>query len=213
MSITKPVAYNKKLLVEAKIRNVKLKKNALDIVDVVRESKTDPKFKTELCKSWVETAFCIYGNKCRFAHGKSEIFEKPVNQTKYKQKNCLSFFQYGFCNYGTRCHFKHDERTLSDINLPHYNNKLLISNYSLSLNIDKNSITTPNKNESKRLSIFKELTKEPKENNIPNHINYYSNISDTFIKVKIDSKSLSSESQIKNHNDFALNTRSLTHFY
>ena len=28
------------------------------------------KFKTEICKNWLEKGKCNYGNRCRFAHGK-----------------------------------------------------------------------------------------------------------------------------------------------
>lgn len=120
----------KRLLGEAKARKIKLKKNALDPVDIVHEKNNDPKFKTELCKSWIESEFCIYGNKCRFAHGKQDIFEKSVNNSKYKQKNCLSFFQYGYCNYGIRCHFKHEERKLKEIKVPFYPGKLLTYDFT-----------------------------------------------------------------------------------
>jgi hypothetical protein len=188
---------NKKLLVEAKFRNLKLKKNALDNVDINQEAKTDPKFKTELCKSWVETGFCIYGNKCRFAHGKLEIFVKPSNNTKYKQKNCLTFFQQGFCNYGKRCHFKHDERTVDDITLPYFTNKLLTTDY-LSLKVGMSTRDCKEMKEaSRRLPIFKEI----------------SNRNSIFMKVMEECKSLSSESKLMSHNDNPISTRILTHFY
>jgi len=196
------VTCNKKLHVEAKLRNLKLKKNALEFVDIIKESISDPKFKTELCKSWVDTGFCIYGNKCRFAHGKSEIFEKPVFHSKYKQKNCLSFFQYGFCNYGTRCHFKHNERVLGDIEIPYFKHKLLTTNYIIAMNNQNQKKTG---NDKKRLSIFKEITR--------------GNAKETFNSLKakenfeIEAKSLSSESQIKKHNESPINTRDLRSFY
>ncbi len=161
MSMTKAPENSKKLVTEARLRKVKLKKNALDAVDIIQESKADPKFKTELCKSWIEMEFCIYGNKCRFAHGKSEIFVKPINNTKYKMKNCLSFFQTGYCNYGTRCHFKHDERKVSDIMLPYYSNRLLTKNYSYVFGNDTSIYSkTKSYNDNKRLKVFKNITKK-----------------------------------------------------
>ena len=27
------------------------------------------KFKTEMCKNWIETGFCRYHDRCQFAHG------------------------------------------------------------------------------------------------------------------------------------------------
>ena len=31
------------------------------------------KYKTELCKNWIENGGCRYGKKCQFAHGKEEL--------------------------------------------------------------------------------------------------------------------------------------------
>lgn len=169
MSMVKALDTNKKLLMEAKVRKMKLKKNALDTVDLAKESKNDPKFKTELCKSWIETGFCIYGNKCRFAHGRDEIFDKPINNTKYKQKNCISFFKNGYCNYGTRCHFKHDERTFDDIIVPYFQLKLITTDFSQCLqqpeknnSSRKNSILSIHSSNTlnKRLEIFKNIYDE-----------------------------------------------------
>ena len=98
----------------------KLKKNAMDQVNLELEFKKDPKYKTEMCKSWGTKGFCVYGNKCRFAHGKTELFDKSNNNTKYKQKQCLSFHQNGLCLYGMRCHFKHQENCISNIRRSYY---------------------------------------------------------------------------------------------
>ena len=98
----------------------KLKKNAKESVDMENENRLDPKYKTEICKSWSETKFCVYGNKCRFAHGKQELFHKSGNVTKYKIKDCKSFRETGICMYGSRCNFKHDERRLEDMDRSYY---------------------------------------------------------------------------------------------
>ena len=126
------------------VKHKKLKKNALDPVDYEAEKLKDPKYKTELCKSWMETHFCVYGNQCRFAHGKHELMNKPVN-SNYKKKQCKSFQEEGFCPYGMRCNFIHNNRKLSDINLP-YNYVCLFINHKLLL-----------LNQT-RLPIFKEIT-------------------------------------------------------
>ena len=47
----------KKLFVKAK-NKMKMKKNAFEPVNFEEEKKRDPKYKTELCKSWVNTNFC-----------------------------------------------------------------------------------------------------------------------------------------------------------
>ena len=98
----------------------KLKKNAKELVDMEVENKLDPKYKTEMCKSWVETKFCVYGNKCRFAHGKQELFNRNSNGSKYKVKDCNSFKETGICMYGSRCNFKHDERKLDGMNRSYF---------------------------------------------------------------------------------------------
>jgi len=105
----------------------KLKKNALDFVDKETEKKNDPKYKTELCKSFRETNFCPYGNRCRFAHGKKELFDKNMDINKYKQKQCNSFKEFGYCLYGSRCNFKHVELKLENINRSYYGYLLSIS--------------------------------------------------------------------------------------
>lgn len=106
----------------------KMKKNALEYVDIDIEKKLDPKYKTEMCKSWADTNFCVYGNKCRFAHGRQELFGKPVVVNKYKLKDCNSFKEHGICMYGARCNFKHDERRLSDIDRSFFSLKPLLGN-------------------------------------------------------------------------------------
>lgn len=63
-------------------------------------------YKTELCRSFVETGGCRYGTKCQFAHGKSEL--RPVlRHPKYKTEICKTFHTLGTCPYGTRCRFIH----------------------------------------------------------------------------------------------------------
>jgi len=99
---------------------MKLKKDALEYVDLLQEYLKDPKYKTELCKTYEEKKFCVYGNKCRFAHGKQELFQKAVNHPKYKIKKCISFYQHSFCSYGPNCHFKHNEKKINQTNRTYY---------------------------------------------------------------------------------------------
>ena len=133
--------YNKH---KTKIKKQKLKKNALDKVDYEEEKRNDPKYKTELCKSFMENNFCQYGNKFRFAHGEEELVVK-AKITNYKKKLCKSFFNEGFCPYGIRCNFQHDQRKFKDIKLPFYYINLLIYR--------KPKLIT-----GKRLKIFEEIT-------------------------------------------------------
>jgi hypothetical protein len=101
-------------------KKLKLKKNAMEVVDFEKEWKKDPKYKTELCKGFEARGVCVYGNKCRFAHGRGELFDKSVNLQNYKLKECYSFFQNGFCAYGYRCHFKHFTKKIDQINRSYY---------------------------------------------------------------------------------------------
>lgn len=87
----------------------KPKKNANQPVNIYQEKILDPKYKTELCKTFEETGYCPYVNKCRFAHGKNELFNKSLNLNNYKVKKCKSFYCETFCIYGSRCLFRHSD--------------------------------------------------------------------------------------------------------
>lgn len=68
----------------------------------------NPLYKTELCRSFEETAHCKYGGKCQFAHGAAEL--RPVaRHVKYKTTLCRTFATTGACPYGTRCRFIHGQ--------------------------------------------------------------------------------------------------------
>jgi len=68
------------------------------------------KYKTELCKKWVETGACPYEAKCRFAHGPDEMQTRLIINGKYRSKPCFEFHKNGYCAYGIRCLFYHGER-------------------------------------------------------------------------------------------------------
>lgn len=127
-----------------KQKKLKLKKHALDPVNYEEEKKNDPKYKTELCKSFMNNNFCIYGNQCRFAHGMKELVIKTQN-SNYKKKLCKSFFENGFCTYGIRCNFQHYQKKMEDIQLPFYYINLIIGHNLILLN-------------SKRLKIFSDFS-------------------------------------------------------
>ncbi|KAK9704194.1 hypothetical protein K7432_010344 [Basidiobolus ranarum] len=70
-------------------------------------------YKTELCRSFGETATCRYGTKCQFAHGEHEL--RPVSRhPKYKTLLCKAFWEQGSCPYGQRCCFVHISSNSSD---------------------------------------------------------------------------------------------------
>jgi hypothetical protein len=75
--------------------------------------------KTQLCQ-YYKNGNCAYGDKCGYAHGESELRQKPkANEipeefklrhgTKVKvDKVCFRYLE-GFCPFGTECHFKHEK--------------------------------------------------------------------------------------------------------
>nr|CAG4709540.1 unnamed protein product [Naegleria fowleri] len=64
------------------------------------------RYKTELCRSWEETGFCRYGDKCQFAHGRQEL-RVVTRHHKYKSELCNNYHYEGTCMYGIRCCFIH----------------------------------------------------------------------------------------------------------
>lgn len=75
-------------------------------LDIEKEINGQNLYKTELCRSFVETGSCRYGSKCQFAHGRKEL--RPVlRHPKYKTEICKTFHTIGTCPYGTRCRFIH----------------------------------------------------------------------------------------------------------
>ena len=119
---------------------IKHKKNAFENVNILEEFHKDPKYKTEMCKSWQSKTLCVYGNKCRFAHGRHELFDKSAVNKKFKQKQCLSFYKFGYCLYGSRCHFKHNDTVLREINRSFYSyllNAYQIFRDNINLKVDQ----------------------------------------------------------------------------
>ncbi len=114
-----------------------------------------PKYKTELCKTFMQKKSCPYGFKCLFAHGESELI-KTNHCANYKTFICKSFFQNGYCPYGYRCNFRHydfEER------------KTVLPYYYISLNI---MYDISNPKPLKRLPIFEQICSKGN-----NYINYY----------------------------------------
>eukprot|EP00340_Litonotus_pictus_P006711 CAMPEP_0170528086 /NCGR_PEP_ID=MMETSP0209-20121228/13583_1 /TAXON_ID=665100 ORGANISM="Litonotus pictus, Strain P1" /NCGR_SAMPLE_ID=MMETSP0209 /ASSEMBLY_ACC=CAM_ASM_000301 /LENGTH=255 /DNA_ID=CAMNT_0010819069 /DNA_START=225 /DNA_END=992 /DNA_ORIENTATION=+ len=148
-----------------------MKKKAFDPVDKALEKEKDPKYKTELCKTFEEQGICPYGNTCRFAHGKLDFMpenKEIENNCMYKLRDCSSFFNLGYCPYGSRCHFKHSPNTLPNINRQYYS--LLIESDAFSkrlLNeIDSDSEHTEvladrySTHRTQRLSVFEQITSD-----------------------------------------------------
>jgi hypothetical protein len=132
-------------------------------------TKEEVKYKTELCRTWIENNYCPYNEKCRFAHGRKELHDKTGNTKNYKLKDCKTFQTKGFCPYGYRCQFKHDERKFNNLSLSFYSYGLELKKKELMENIfnsesfeeifklkDLNMLDN-NLNNSKTLPVFKNI--------------------------------------------------------
>mmetsp|Transcript_31541 Transcript_31541/g.30861 ORF Transcript_31541/g.30861 Transcript_31541/m.30861 type:complete len:140 (+) Transcript_31541:153-572(+) len=93
---------------------------------VATNTKVDKtKYKTEMCKNWIEQGTCRYGSKCQFAHGNLQLIQKDAPQNnKYKSKLCKQFHEKNFCPYGRRCLFIHEVRSYEEVHQYFYLNLL-----------------------------------------------------------------------------------------
>lgn len=64
-------------------------------------------YKTELCEKFEANGSCPYGEKCLFAHGKSELRRKPREKQR-QNLLCKNYMMTGKCPYGKRCLFRHE---------------------------------------------------------------------------------------------------------
>lgn len=86
--------------------------------DKQQVDKTKVKYKTELCKNWIETGRCNYSVRCMFAHGHHELSSATKTEEvkySYKQSLCERYHNFSECNYGTRCVYIHDQRSAEDL--------------------------------------------------------------------------------------------------
>ena len=63
------------------------------------------KRKVELCRSFAESGYCVYGESCYFAHGLEELV---LHQPTLRKKMCRNYHQHKYCRFGARCNFVHD---------------------------------------------------------------------------------------------------------
>ncbi|KAL4480808.1 hypothetical protein ABPG72_001677 [Tetrahymena utriculariae] len=121
----------------------------------------EAKYKTEMCKNWVENGKCNYGDKCKFAHGKNELVQKVAANKHFKTKKCKQYYESCVCNYGPRCHFVHDIRTVAEIKANNeYTKKMIHPEIFLDLSSlpSQTSISSNQPSASRRLDIFQKLT-------------------------------------------------------
>mmetsp|Transcript_14000 Transcript_14000/g.12370 ORF Transcript_14000/g.12370 Transcript_14000/m.12370 type:complete len:127 (+) Transcript_14000:593-973(+) len=96
--------------------------------EILNSDQESQKYKTEMCKNWLEKGKCRYSVRCRFAHGYNEIsqgitIEKPV---LYKSKKCNAFHKDLYCPYGARCKFIHEEATQEKVNKNYFSMNFML---------------------------------------------------------------------------------------
>ena len=105
-------------------------------IDPTKNQSPEENYKTEMCKNWVRYAHCSYGEKCRFAHGDTDLIDKHVYNQKYKSKRCEGFHLRGSCVYGFRCNFIHQEPLpIREYKQVHYTALTGIKDYILLSNV------------------------------------------------------------------------------
>lgn len=120
------------------------------------------KFKTVLCKHFIQHGSCSYGDKCQFAHGHHELSSGsmlggninmnvipqmestskpnkiPPNPANFKIVKCKNWEATGNCKYGSVCTFAHGDnelRTKSENNLKISENAINVdNNYNSGIN-------------------------------------------------------------------------------
>lgn len=91
--------------------------------------KESEKYKTELCKNWIEKGKWRYSVRCRFAHGPHELVQAHIESEAedYKLKHWLAFHENSYCPYGVRWHFIHENRRICDFTYSYYSKNLLLN--------------------------------------------------------------------------------------
>ena len=89
----------------------------------------NPRYKTVLCKKFMVSQSCPYGDKCQFAHGEQELrpfngqapnmmytmgmgSKNQNNMLNYKIVKCKNWEKDKTCKYGIHCTYAHGEEEL-----------------------------------------------------------------------------------------------------
>ena len=91
------------------------------------------KYKTVLCKNYMECGYCRYNENCQFAHGIHELRTTIPDKMRpdthfglpYKRDQCSHYKVYGICYYGSRCNFIHTAHRVSSHNVSLHGKKRL----------------------------------------------------------------------------------------
>lgn len=122
-------------------------------------SRPEEKYKTELCKNWVEnpTRKCRYGKKCQFAHGYEELAAHKVEAERMRTKNCRTFYKTKICNYGSRCLFRHEHRRQEQIMRHYYFAKLYTAESLFQYSKDRSEFINSYNSGLKKLPVFEAI--------------------------------------------------------
>ena len=118
------------------------------------------RYKTELCKNWIESGLCRYGKKCQFAHGQDELESARAAagmDEKLRTKNCRTFYKEKVCNYGSRCMFRHEHRHIRQIHRHYYVAKLCAYETLFQYSKDQEEFVTSYETGVPKLSAFREI--------------------------------------------------------
>ena len=89
----------------------------------------NPRYKTALCKKYMQSQSCPYGDKSQFAHGEQELrtfnghqqnmmyaigmgSKNQNNMLNYKIVKCKNWEKDKSCKYGAHCTYAHGEEEL-----------------------------------------------------------------------------------------------------
>ena len=96
----------------------------------MNKGQSNPRYKTTLCKKYMSSKSCPYGEKCQFAHGEQELRSPSIQANNnlmynmamgnkgqnsylnYKIIKCKNWEKDKTCKYGQHCTFVHGEEEL-----------------------------------------------------------------------------------------------------
>ncbi|CAF0766749.1 unnamed protein product [Didymodactylos carnosus] len=73
-------------------------------------STNNSRYKTELCRFYIESGCCRFDGDCTFAHGSEDL-----RNANHKSVLCRLFHMTNTCPYGQNCAFIHNEYSKSSI--------------------------------------------------------------------------------------------------
>ena len=88
------------------------------------EKDVNPRYKTQLCRQFVERGACHFGDACLFAHSCEELQQQASTQNHPNHRlaeeplRCIEFHNLGVCSVGATCEFVHDTHDTSEVSAP-----------------------------------------------------------------------------------------------